>query len=72
MIEDENSHESQKIELNEIDTISLRQYSIEKALSAVKIFDEIDLDGGEDYGNLIVTIADKIENYVLEGKKDNQ
>lgn len=70
--DNEDSVESQKIELDEVDTIELRRWAIEKALISVKVFEDLDFENGEDYGDALVAIADKIENYILEGKKEDQ
>lgn len=63
--------EDQRIALSTGATMDLRKYAIEKALNSVKVFDILDVDNGEEYGDLIVAIADKIENYILEGKKED-
>lgn len=63
--------EDQKIVLSTGATMDLRKYAIEKALTSIKILDVMDLEDGEEYGDFIVTIADKIEKYILEGKKED-
>lgn len=62
--------EDQKFVLSTGATMDLRKYAIEKALASIKVLDVMDLEDGEEYGDLIVAIADKIEKYVLEGLKE--
>ena len=63
--------EDRKITLSTGATMDLRKYAIEKALVSVKAFDILDVEDGEEYGQLLVEIADKIEKYILEGKKED-
>ena len=70
-IPNEESKESSKvIVLPHSLAMDLRRYSIDSALKAVDKLDYLSVEKSEDYGDFIVTIASKIENYVREGLKE--
>lgn len=67
----EGSKESSKvIVLPHGAAMELRQYSVDRALQAVDNLDYLNVGSSEEYGDFVVTVASKIENYVREGLKE--